>query len=647
MAFLMNPLDLVKNGLSQVLKQTLDELTFGCNPNVQFQYIEPPRQPGLSTTFCFDIASVVMKGELDTLEAVHGKKKAKKLLKDKLTDLATSLADRTSKLFVTEELKRISIERVEAERGYLNFYFDIGALAKSILVSILSGSVKVGNEFDFRFGVGEPKNERVMVEYSQPNTHKNFHVGHTRNVALGIAVSNILEYAGYKVVRANYIGDIGAHVLKCLWALEKFPDEFQEIDDPGKRLGEYYSLSDKAENNGCVDTRNGRFEISKESFKNDIKQMFARWEAGDPMLVGLWKETRQSSLESFNRIYGLLGAKFDHVFYESDVEFDGKSCVEELIELGVAEVGADGEYEGAVFVDFNKHFPDKDLRKMVIQRADGSSLYQTKELALAKKKFNEFDIDRSIYIVASEQSFYFKQVFAILKLWGFPQADACIHLPYEIVMLPEGKMSSRSGTVVLFDDLLIEALNRLREITREKGYAVDIEDTAMKIAVGAIKFSMLNIDHNKVVVFDWDKALNFGGQAGPYIQYMAVRAKRIIEESRLYSDIKSSANEAVSSLNLLSEPLDSESLTEYEHRLILALGRYPELVRQSAEDLAPYILTRYAYEISQNFGEFYRFCQVLKCDEPVKTYRLSIVIAFYCVLESCMGLLGMEVPSAM
>jgi arginyl-tRNA synthetase len=485
------------------------------------------------------------------------------------------------------------------------------------------------------------KSERVMVEYSQPNTHKNFHVGHTRNVALGIAVSNILEFAGFPVVRANYIGDIGAHVIKCLWALSRFPDEFDDVADFGRRLGEFYALSDRAENDGFVETKHGRVEISKNIFKTEIEALFARWEARESNLLDLWESTRAASLQSFTRIYRILNARFDHIFYESEVEADGKTCVEELLDLGIAELGVEGDYKGAVFVDFDKHLPDIDLRKMVLLRADGTSLYQTKELALARRKFQKYDIDRSIYVVATEQSFYFKQIFAILKLWGLPQADNCVHLPYEIVTLPEGKMSSRTGSAILLDDLMSEAKVKLRTITDEKGYASDVEDTVRKIAIGAIKFSMLNVDHNKVVVFDWEKALNFNGQAAPYILYMAVRARRILAEAG--RDDK----EADVDLPVLYDQDAHFTLSEYEERLVLELGKFPAIVDSAEKDLAPYHVTRYAFEISRKFGEFYRFCPVLKSDEPIRKTRLAIVRAFDCVLELCLELLGIEVPNAM
>ncbi|MCD6118692.1 arginine--tRNA ligase [bacterium] len=597
----------------------------------ELQFVVPPRPSGFKSTICFDVAGTRLKDELDVLEAEYGKKKAKKLIMSKSRKLASELAGNMADELQAFSAKQPMLKNIEAEGGYLNFYFETAEVARAVLSAILPFRDESVRAHMSGFGSGAAKTEKVMVEYSQPNTHKPFHVGHTRNVALGVAVSNILEYYGYPVVRANYIGDIGAHVIKCLWAIRKFPGEFDDVEDPLTRLGEYYALSDRAERDGFVKVKAGRIETPTDTFKSEIKELFLAWEKDDPDVISLWRKTREESLNSFDDIYKCLGARFDHVFYESEVEDEGKKCVEDLLERGVAEIGRDGDYKDAVFVDFDSLLSGSDLRQMVILRADGTSLYQTKELALARRKFIDFNIDRSIYIVATEQSFYFKQIFAILRLWGFPQADKCVHLPYEIVMLPEGKMSSRSGTVVLFNDLMNETLARLYEITTGKGYATDAEGAARKIAVGAIKFSMLNVDHNKVVVFDWEKALNFSGQACPYVQYMAVRARRILAEARDFEPANT----------------DEIEISGYEEKLVIMLGRFPEVIRQAAEELAPYHLTRFAFEISQRFGEFYRFCPVLKCEEPLRSFRLSVVFGFSYVLESTLKLLGIEVPEAM
>ena len=615
-------------GIKLAIGAALSEQTSGVIPGAlvtpQILPIEPPRHAGYSTPVCFDIASARLKGDLADLEETFGKKAARKALKEKSSFMAADLAEDFARRLAWLPGTLPGLSRVAAESGYINFYFDVPYVSREIIQAVLESGAE--------FGKISQRNERVMVEYSQPNTHKAFHIGHTRNVALGIALGNILEYAGYPVVLANYIGDIGAHVIKCLWAIMEFPNAFGDEKDKGKRLGEFYSLADRIESDEEAIVEGRAVAYPKEKFDAGIRELFARWESGDPEIADLWKRTRAESLESFDRIYGILGARFDHVFFESEYEKQGKTCVAELLEKGIAEIGAEGEYAGAVFVDFDQKLPGNGLRQMVLLRTDGTSLYQTKELALAKDKFEKFAIDRSIYVVASEQIFYFRQIFAILKLWGFPQADLCVHLPYEIVTLPEGKMSSRSGNVVHFDDLLEETLSLLEHITEEKGYASNAREEAYKIAVGAIKFSMLNVDHNKVLVFDWNQALNFSGQAAPYVQYMCVRARRILDEAK-YNPDAAAIPEVV--------PAKEES------ELAILLGMFPDVVEEAARQYAPYMVTRYVFTASQKFGEFYRFCPVLKSDPPLRDWRLALVAAFSAVSEKCMSLLGISIPEAM
>lgn len=618
------PLKELRVSLASILRGAGLGATLSSDPRDSLILIDLPRPPGFSSTICFDKASEMLKPELETLEEEIGRKKAKKVLKGKVGELAADTARQAADAIREESVSLPLVSRVEAESGYINFYLDERACVEAILENIYERGTD--------YGRGEAKAGKVMVEFSQPNTHKPFHVGHTRNAVLGASVGNILEFAGFPVVKVNYIGDVGAHVIRSLWAIINFPDEFADVEGTGRRLGEYYTLAMRAESGEEIDLKAGKFSIDADRFESEIKELFRRWEARDEELLALWETTRRESIDDFERIYRILGIRFDHVFYESEMEEGGKSCVKELLEMGIAAKGESGDYEGAVFVDFDEISPGNGLGKIVLLRKDGTSLYQTKELGLARQKFQEYDIERSIYVVATEQSLYFRQVFTILKAWGFEQADKCVHLPYEIVMLPEGKMSSRSGMVVLFDDLLQETKSRVEAKTREKGYAGDVASAAEIIALGAIKYSMLDVDHNKVVVFDWDQALNFSGRAGPYLQYMVVRARRILAEARAVE---------------LAWKTPEDGLSEHEVGLGLLLGRFPEVLDEARDDLAPYHIARYAYEVCKRFGEFYRFCPVLKSKAGTREFRLSLVSAFVNVLELSLGLLGIDVPEAM
>lgn len=590
----------------------------GLDVPASFRSIEPPRPWGLACTVAHDLARVVVADrERDALAALS-KKQAKTELNRLVQDEATAVADAIAKGVATDALALPEIECVEAEAGYVNFYFRPSVVAHSVIDEVRANPTG--------FGKGAKKGERVMVEFSQPNTHKSFHVGHLRNVAIGNAIAGLLEYDGYEVVRANYIGDIGLHVIKCLWALTMWPRAFGESKLTGRILGDYYSLAEAK--TAETSAQGGDLEVEQE-----WQQLFEKWDKGDPELHKLWEETRRISLSDFERIYDELGVRFDVIFYESEMERAGKEAVAELVGRGVAKVATDGEYAGATVVEIDRLVGMTDeFGALVILRKDGTSLYQTKELALAKVKFERYGIDRSYYVVATEQSLYFKQVFKILEIWGFKQAAHCVHIPYELVMLKEGKMSSREGNVVLYDDLKDEALARLEAITREKGIAADVTDTARKIALAAIKFAMLNVDNNKVIVFDWEQVLNFNGMASPYIQYSYARARKLIE-----------------GLDVVAFPPSIDyRMGEAEVRLVEKVSAFPKALRLAAETSRPFVVTRYLFDLCQAFTDFYHKHRVL--DEPdahIRTVRRFAVKSFSVVIESAYRILGLELPEEM
>jgi arginyl-tRNA synthetase len=590
----------------------------GLAPSVHLRSIEPPRPWGLASTVAHDIAQESVARSATLAVSGMSKKQAKAELNRLVQAESAAVAEKIVAGVAADALALPEIERVDAEAGYVNFYFRPAVVACAVLD-------EVSRRAD-DYGRGEPRGERVMVEFSQPNTHKSFHVGHLRNVAIGSAIAGLLEYDGYQVVRANYIGDIGLHVIKCLWALLKWPDAFGEKEISGRILGDYYSLAESKAAEAAAEGRAAEVE-------REWQQLFEKWEKGDPDLQRLWKQTRDISLADFQRIYCELGVRFDVVFYESEMERAGKDAVVELVQRGVATVPTEGEYAGAAVVDVDSLAGTKDeYGSLVILRQDGTSLYQTKELALAKVKFEKFGIDRSYYVVATEQSLYFRQVFKILELWGFKQAAHCIHIPYELVMLKEGKMSSREGNVVLYDDLKDEALLRLEAITREKGIAADVKDTARKIALAAIKFAMLNVDNNKVIIFDWDQVLNFNGMASPYIQYSYARARKLIE-----------------GLDVKTPPTSIDyQMGEAEVRLVEKVAAFPKTLRLAADTSRPFVVTRYLFDLCQAFTDFYHRHRVLDEPDPdIRSVRRFIVKSFSVVIESGYRILGLELPEEM
>ena len=580
-----------RNNIAQEIKTYC--LTLGLPElDLQWKWIPFSAHWGISTSF-FQLASA------------EAKQKGQKV---NVPARAQELAEQ-----VAEHLGQTAgFERIEAVRGYLNLYFSTAEYAQRVLDTVL----ETGAEFGHNPSTGE----KVMVEFSQPNTHKAFHVGHLRNVILGNAVCNLLEGGGNEVVRANYIGDIGLHVIKWLWNYLENHDG--EVPDEAKVrwMGDIYSEADRLYQDPAVEEQ--------------VRALFARWDRKEQDIVDLWKTTRQWSMEGFNELYDLLGVKFDHFYYESDVEDSGKEIVDILIEKGIAR---DERPEGAVIVPLDEILgTDEVYRVLVVLRSDGTSLYATKDLSLAIDKFEQFNIDRSVYVIDVRQSLYMKQIFKTLEILGYEWADKCQHLAYEIVNLPGNvTMSSRDGTVVLLEDLISEATARALAIVQEKN--PDLSETeqrevAYAVALGAIKYSMLSRDNTKIVTFDWEAALDFNGQAAPYIQYAAVRCNSILR--KLDGELPASA------------PLDYE-MEKAEVHLIDLISRLPNEVARASRELKPLYVATHAYELAKGFSNFYNTCPVLKAEEPMRSHRLRIVAAARVAIANSLAFLGIQSPDVM
>jgi len=503
--------------------------------------------------------------------------------------------------------------RVEAVRGYLNLYFEPHQYAQGVVGTVL--------EQGRCFGSQEQQGKPVMVEYSNPNTHKPLHVGHLRNVILGGSVCNILEASGKKVIRANYIGDIGLHVIKWMCNYEMYHSGEQPGADKMRWMADLYAEADK------------RF-VSEPEFEAAVRDYFGRWDAGEQHLKDLWKQTRDWSMEGFEQVYTLLGEHFDRIYFESEVEEPGKALIDQLIQSGLAE---DGRPENPVIIDLDKKLGTKEeYRVVVILRSDGTSLYATKEIPLAIMKFQEYDLDQSIYVIDVRQSLHMKQMSKVMELMGYPWADRMRHLAYEIVNLPGNvTMSSRDGTVVLLDDLIREATQRALEIVREKNPTLDAEtmqDVAEKVALGAIKYPMISRENTKVVTFDWETALDFNGQSAPYIQYAVVRANSILR--RLNEPTPSKAS-------------FSHELLPVEVNLIEKISQLPEVVQKAAVEFKPSLVATYAFELAQAFNDFYTQCPVLSAEGSTRLSRLVLVQAAKITLEKGLSLLGIQSPQVM
>lgn len=466
-------------------------------------------------------------------------------------------------------------KKVEARGPYLNFYLKAESWAKELIETRNS-----------KLEIREGKKEKVMIEYSQPNTHKEFHIGHLRNACLGSAIVNLYKFFGNKVIAATYVNDVGLHVAKCLWAYLKFHQGEEPKENKTNFLGRVYTEAVK------------KME-EDESLKAEVDEILKKLEQKDKEIMKVWKKTQKWSIEDFKRIYGILGIKFDIWYFESDILDKGKKIVEKLLDKGIAE-----KDQGAVIVDLKKY----DLDVLLILKSDGTTLYSTSDLALAYKKAKK-NIDQSVYIVDNRQSLYLKQIFKTLELAGFK--ETMVHIPYDFVNLPEGALSSRKGNIVSFYELYNKMLDKSIEETKKRHNDWDdnkVKDVAEKISLAAIKIGMLKFGNNKVITFDLNEALSFDGKTGPYLLYTAARINSVKEKVEKKGE---------ADYSLLKE-------TEEKELLKLLANNENEIERAYIEN-DPSVLTNYLFDLAQTFNDFYQKHSIIRSEnENLKAARYNL-----------------------
>ena len=510
------------------------------------------------------------------------------------------------------------IRRVDAVLGYLNLYYDTQEYTRRLVDNVL--------EQRQCFGSGPATGQSVMIEFSHPNTHKAFHVGHLRGTILGDSLCRILEFAGSEVVRANYPGDMGMHVIKWLWGYLKFHNGEEPATDITRWMGEVY-----AEAAHRID--------QDPNLETELRALYARWDQRDPEIVALWERTRAWSMEGFRQIYSALDVRFDVYYFNSQEEKPGKEMVEELVHRGIAT--DDRPNGGAVIVKIDEVLAlDKDqYRTAVVLRSDGTALYATEDLALTLHKFRDYPrLAKSVYVVDVRQSLHFTQVFKILEIAGYNQAQKCSHVPYELVTLPGNVVvSSREGTVVLLEDLLREATSRARQEAKKKNPNLtedQLESVSRAVGLGALKYPILARENTKMVTFDWQTALDFNGQAAPYIQYAHVRCNSILKKAGVeLADLKPS------SFGWALEPAEVE--------LIDWISRFPAEVQRAAAEYKPLAIASIAYDIARAFAGFYDACPVVQALPEIRDGRLRLVAAVKIVLANALSLLGIAAPDVM
>jgi arginyl-tRNA synthetase len=566
----------IQNEISKILSN----ISFIKNENI-IETLEVPPQPDfgdLASSICFSLAKKLKKPPQKIAEDIVGKIKIPK--NSLITD-------------------------IQVKAGYINFFLDYSKITKITLKKIFKEKNSYGSS-----NLG--KRKKIMVEFAHPNTHKGFHIGHLRNICLGESVCRLLEFTGHKVIRSNYQGDIGPHVAKCLWGFI----HLHKLKKPKKNLGEWL---------GKIYPKVNKYFSEDEKVNKEVMEINNQLYKRDKKIVKIWKLTRKWSLEYFDKIYKELGTRFDRLYFESEVEKRAVQFSKELLKNGIAKLS-----DGAIIIDLSKY----DLGIFVLLTSAGNPLYESKELALAEKQFSEYKLDRCIHVVASEQKYYFKQVFKVFDLIKSLASGKSFHLVYELVTLKQTKMSSRLGTIVLYNELKDEILKKtLMEVEKRnpKMSKKKKEKLAKTIGIGALKYGMLNISCDKLLVFDWEEALQLEGNTGPYIQYAHTRCNGILKKAKSWKK------------NIVNKDLCKE-----ETKLVKKLMNFSEVVERTVRDFSPHYICNYSFELANTFSEFYHACPVLKAEtKNLRNFRLSLVNATKITLKNCLELLGIETPEKM
>lgn len=514
-------------------------------------------------------------------------------------------------------------------QGFLNI-----ELADSVWIDTFNHLLQ--SEFN---GQLSPKNESVMVEYSSPNTNKPLHLGHLRNNFLGNSIARILKANGYDVVKACLVNDRGIHICKSMIAYQRFGnlETPQSSGLKGDHLaGKYYVIFDKVYKEEIAQlVAEGQTE--DQAKKNapillEAQQLLVRWEQGDADVMALWSQMNNWVYEGFQSTYTKIGVDFDTTYYESNTYLLGKEVVEEGLTKGVFYQKEDK----SVWIDLS----DEGLDHKLVLRGDGTSVYITQDLGTTDLKFQDFQNNRSIWVVGNEQDYHFQVLFAIMKKLGRSYANGCYHLSYGMVDLPTGKMKSREGTVVDADDLVQEMIDTAAETTKERGKIDDFtEEEAQNLfqmlALGALKYFLLKVEPKKRMLFNPQESIDFQGNTGPFIQYTHARIKSILRKAESQSIA-------------LSSTVPALALHPSEVTLIQLLADYPQQIEKAANEYAPSVVANYTYDLAKNFNSFYAECTVLnEPDADIRGFRLALIAEVAQTIKNGMNLLGIDVPERM
>lgn len=490
---------------------------------------------------------------------------------------------------------------------------------------------------DNQYGQLPSNGKLMMVEYSSPNTNKPLHLGHVRNNLLGYSISKIQEANGWKVVKTNIVNDRGIHICKSMLAWLRFGNN-ETPESSGKKgdhlIGDYYVRFDKEykkevaslmEQGMDEETAKREAPLMKEA-----QAMLLKWEQGDPEVRALWQKMNTWVYAGFDETYKMMGVDFDKIYYESNTYLEGKSEVEKGLQSGIFYRREDN----SVWADLTKDGLDEKL----LLRQDGTSVYMTQDIGTAKLRFQDYPIDKMVYVVGNEQEYHFKVLSILLDRLGFPFGKELVHFSYGMVELPNGKMKSREGTVVDADDLMAAMISDAKDISKDKVNTLpditeaEANEIARKVGLGALKYFILKVDPRKNMLFNPAESIDFNGNTGPFIQYTYARIQSVLRKANLNK----------------YEDFNQLELNDKELALIQRLGDFPVIIKQAGDEFSPAVICNYTYALAQEFNSFYHDYSILNEEKKeVRDFRLMLSASVAKVIRRAMELLGIEVPERM
>lgn len=500
--------------------------------------------------------------------------------------------------------------KVEQVNAYVNLFLEREGFLANTLAEVIDRKERFGSS-----DIGN--NRKVIVEYSSPNIAKPFHIGHIRSTVIGNAIYKLYDFLGYDTVRVNHLGDYGTQFGKMIVAYRRWGNREDVEQSPIQTLLGYYVKYHEASE-------------ADPTLEDEARATFTKLENGAEEENALWQWFRDESLKEFDKVYRMLGIEFDSYAGESFYSDKMDTVIERLRERSLLE-----ESEGAHIVDLSS----KNLSPALIMKNDGSTLYITRDIAAAIYRKQHYDFYKNIYVVASQQNLHFQQWMAIVEMMGYDWAKDCVHVPFGLVSLEDGTMSTRHGRVVFLIDVLNKAIEQTREIIMEKNVNTDnVDVTASQVGIGAVIFNELSNGRIKDYVFSWDKVLNFDGETGPYVQYTHARAASVLRNAGMDTD---------GSLSALSDADMKYINSDNAYALTREIYAFPSVIQEAAEKYEPSIVTRHVVNVAQSFNRFYHNEHILVDDEQERKAKLLLTFAAKQTIKNGLLLLGMQVPERM